>query len=51
LSLREQCFDSGMDGYVTKPIQPQELFDVLERVQQMLGNAPSLAGAGCGKAF
>ncbi len=45
-SLREQCFDSGMDGYVTKPIQPQELFDALDRVQQLLGGrSAALVGA------
>ena len=31
-SMREQCFKLGMDGYLTKPIQPQELFEALERV-------------------
>ena len=23
---RERCLDAGMDGYVTKPIRPEELF-------------------------
>ena len=27
---RERCLAAGMDGYVTKPLRPQELFDVLE---------------------
>jgi two-component system sensor kinase len=46
-SLREQCFEMGMDGYLTKPIQPQELFDVLERVQHAPDDCPTLVGAGC----
>jgi PAS domain S-box-containing protein len=29
---RESCLESGMDGYLAKPIQPRELFEVLERV-------------------
>jgi CheY-like chemotaxis protein len=27
---RERCLASGMDGYLTKPIQPHELDDVIE---------------------
>ncbi len=27
---RERCLEAGMDGYVTKPLRPQELFRVLE---------------------
>jgi CheY-like chemotaxis protein len=27
---REQCLAAGMDGYLSKPIRPQELDDVLE---------------------
>jgi PAS domain S-box-containing protein len=29
---REQCFLAGMDGYITKPIQPEELFSELEKI-------------------
>jgi len=28
--FREQCIEAGMDGYVSKPIQPQELRRILE---------------------
>jgi two-component system, sensor histidine kinase and response regulator len=27
---REKCLSAGMDGYLTKPIRPQELDEVLE---------------------
>jgi len=29
---RERCLASGMDNYVTKPFQPEELFELLEQV-------------------
>ena len=29
---RERCFQAGMDGYISKPIQPRELFDAIDRV-------------------
>ncbi|HEX4131960.1 MAG TPA: response regulator [Pirellulales bacterium] len=29
---REQCLEAGMDGYVSKPLQPLQLFDVVERL-------------------
>ncbi|MHB8972801.1 MAG: response regulator [Pirellulaceae bacterium] len=29
---RERCLESGMDGYVAKPIRAQELFDTIARV-------------------
>ena len=28
---RERCVDVGMNDYVSKPIQPQELFETIER--------------------
>jgi CheY-like chemotaxis protein len=35
---REICLAAGMDGYLTKPINPQELFALLES----LGRVPLL---------
>lgn len=26
---RERCLEAGMDGYIAKPIRPQELFQTL----------------------
>ena len=31
---KERCLEAGMDGYVAKPVKPQELFDEVERVVQ-----------------
>ncbi|MBS0209592.1 MAG: response regulator [Planctomycetes bacterium] len=28
---RQRCLDAGMDGYVSKPVRPKELFDAVER--------------------
>lgn len=32
--IRERCMELGMDGYLTKPIEPQEMFDALENVRR-----------------
>ncbi|MCK4839254.1 MAG: response regulator, partial [Desulfobulbaceae bacterium] len=29
---REKCLESGMDGYITKPFQPEEIFSVLDEI-------------------
>jgi len=34
---RARCMEAGMDEYITKPINPKELFDVLERALQSRG--------------
>jgi CheY-like chemotaxis protein len=31
--FREQCLEAGMDGYITKPIKPEELFRALESIR------------------
>jgi CheY-like chemotaxis protein len=40
---RKRCVDSGMDGYVTKPIQVTEMFAEIERVLSIAkGQAPEV---------
>ncbi len=34
--FREQCIDAGMDGYISKPIQPEELRQALAAVRNRL---------------
>jgi len=31
---RERCLESGMDGYVSKPVKPESLFEEIQRVIQ-----------------
>jgi two-component system, sensor histidine kinase and response regulator len=31
---RERCLSPGMDAYITKPTHPEELFRVIQEVQQ-----------------
>ena len=33
---RERCFDAGMDAYLTKPIDPHELYELMESCSQVL---------------
>jgi PAS domain S-box-containing protein len=44
---REKCLEAGMDGYLTKPIQPQELYGAIEEVVQALNGAERKAGCCC----
>ena len=42
---KERCFEAGMDGYVAKPLQPLDLFEVVERLalSDMTRNGPTAA--------
>jgi two-component system, sensor histidine kinase and response regulator len=40
---REHCIEKGMDGYVSKPLQPQALFDVLQILAPAAATEPSPA--------
>jgi CheY-like chemotaxis protein len=33
---RERCLEAGMDGYVSKPLRSQELFETIERIREGL---------------
>jgi len=35
---RERCMESGMDGYVSKPIRSRHLFDVIDNVLSRVGD-------------
>jgi PAS domain S-box-containing protein len=35
---RERCLEAGMDAYLSKPINAQELYEVLERCSQIIGS-------------
>jgi Response regulators consisting of a CheY-like receiver domain and a winged-helix DNA-binding domain len=37
---REICMDAGMDGYLTKPINPKELFALIDSLTGGRGNTP-----------
>jgi CheY-like chemotaxis protein len=40
---RERCLEAGMDAYVSKPIRPQELFEVLENLASLAGDSAAPA--------
>jgi CheY-like chemotaxis protein/HPt (histidine-containing phosphotransfer) domain-containing protein len=46
---REQCFEAGMDAYVSKPLRPEELYAAIESVlssQSVGANAPARTAGG-----
>ncbi len=44
---RERCLEAGMDGYVSKPIQPSELWEAIEAIASQPASAsPSDRGIG-----
>jgi two-component system sensor histidine kinase/response regulator len=44
---RERCLAAGMDGYITKPIQAQEMFEVIDNLASLESALPvhSMSGA------
>ncbi len=38
---REKCLDAGMDGYISKPIQPDRLLDEIDSVLYRYANYPN----------
>jgi CheY-like chemotaxis protein/nitrogen-specific signal transduction histidine kinase/HPt (histidine-containing phosphotransfer) domain-containing protein len=45
---RERCLDAGMDGYVTKPIQPAELWEALHALVPAAAGGEAAAAAPAG---
>ncbi len=46
---RERCIEAGMDDHVTKPIQPQELFEAIQRhISPKVSPEPAVAVANTG---
>ena len=42
---RERCLEAGMDDYVSKPLQPMELFQVIERLTSARARTVATASA------
>lgn len=43
---RERCLKEGMDGYISKPLQPTELFEAVERLAGVPARRPVAATSG-----
>lgn len=39
---KERCLEAGMDGYVSKPVRPDELFEAIDRLTPPLVPPPSV---------
>jgi HPt (histidine-containing phosphotransfer) domain-containing protein len=49
---RERCLQAGMDGYISKPVQPRELFEALDRLVPATAAGPEgAAGTAPGEAL
>jgi HPt (histidine-containing phosphotransfer) domain-containing protein len=48
---REQCLAAGMDGYVAKPVQAQELYAVISRLTPTAADAKPDADAAAAQEF
>ena len=44
---RERCLESGMDGYLSKPIHPQALAAGIEEVMRRLSNRQTETSSSC----
>jgi two-component system, sensor histidine kinase and response regulator len=44
-SDREQCLSAGMDGYVSKPLRPQQMFAEIERLTPVVSSASARSDA------
>jgi PAS domain S-box-containing protein len=40
---RERCLEVGMDGYISKPLQPGELFETVESMARLFSGVPTSA--------
>jgi PAS domain S-box-containing protein len=48
---RERCLDAGMDSYISKPLSPERLYEVIESVTAAIAVANGRAAEGCEPVF